>query len=185
MVDPADKKAEKFTTGAPFAPLPWMVVVGIAGVSARASPQFRFKLAEVASFGKLFGHRIRVSGGRGLKVRYRVGASIYREGSIRHRGSITRYKYYLGEVGNSNWTSERRMSFSLKIRFFPAQNLYNYMLERIQIPLMPMSAVVMTVNMAAGIPILIPFGPSQSAGTVRVMNCGGTLTLTEERQAIE
>jgi len=48
---------------------------------------------------------------------------------------------------------------------------------------MPMSAVVMTVNMAAGTPMLIPIGPSQSAGTVRPINFGGTVTFTDARQA--
>ena len=61
--------------------------------------------------------------------------------------------------------------------------LYIYMLQRIEIPPTPMSAVVMTVNTTAGTPILIPFGPSQSAGTVRPINCEGIVTFTEARQA--
>ena len=40
---------------------------------------------------------------------------------------------------------------------------------------MPMSPVVMTVNTVAGNPLLTPFGPSQSAGTV---------TVAEVRQAV-
>jgi len=41
----------------------------------------------------------------------------------------------------------------------------------------------MTVNTAAGNPMLIPFGPSQSAGTVRPIDARGTVTFTEVRQA--
>lgn len=41
----------------------------------------------------------------------------------------------------------------------------------------------MTVNTAAGNPMLMPFGPSQSAGTVRATSCGGTVTFAEARQA--
>jgi hypothetical protein len=59
------------------------------------------------------------------------------------------------------------------------------MLQTIQIPPTPMSAVVITVNTAAGSPMLIPFGPSQSAGTVRAIVCGGIVTFTEARQAAE
>ena len=43
----------------------------------------------------------------------------------------------------------------------------------------------MTVNTAAGSPMLIPFGPSQSAGTVSATSCGGIVTFTEARQAAE
>ena len=46
-----------------------------------------------------------------------------------------------------------------------------------------MSPAVMTVNTVAGNPMLIPFGPSQSAGTVRLINAGGTVTFAEARQA--
>jgi len=61
--------------------------------------------------------------------------------------------------------------------------LYIYMLQRIPIPPTPMSPAVMTVNTTAGKPMLIPFGPSQSAGTVRPIDALGTVTFTEERQA--
>lgn len=57
------------------------------------------------------------------------------------------------------------------------------MLLRIEIPPTPMRPAVMTVNTAAGNPMLMPVGPSQSAGTVRPTSCGGTVTFTEARQA--
>ena len=61
--------------------------------------------------------------------------------------------------------------------------LYIYMLQRIPIPPTPMIPAVITVNTAAGTPMLIPFGPSQSAGTVRLIDVLGTVTFTEARQA--
>jgi len=61
--------------------------------------------------------------------------------------------------------------------------LYIYILQRIPIPPTPMSPAVMTVNTAAGNPMLIPFGPSQSAGTVSPIDALGTVTFTEARQA--
>lgn len=91
------------------------------------------------------------------------------------------------EVDSSKGTAETGASFSLKSsillhdQYKPA--LYIYMLQRIEIPPMPMIAVAMTVNTAAGTPMLIPFGPSQSAGTVRPISFGGTVTFTEARQA--
>lgn len=76
-----------------------------------------------------------------------------------------------------------------KTRFYPNDKykpaLYIYMLQRIQIPPTPMSAVAVTVNTTAGNPMLSPFGPSQSAGTVRATACGGTVTFAEARQAAE
>ena len=82
---------------------------------------------------------------------------------------------------------KRGTSFSLKNsillhdKYKPA--LHIYMLQRIEIPPTPMTAAVMTVNTAAGTPMLIPFGPSQSAGTVRAIEFGGIVTFTEARQA--
>lgn len=72
-------------------------------------------------------------------------------------------------------------SILLHDKYKPA--LYIYMLQRIQIPPTPMSAVVITVNTTAGNPMLIPVGPSQSAGTVRLINVEGTVTFTDARQA--
>jgi len=60
---------------------------------------------------------------------------------------------------------------------------YIYMLQRIPIPPTPMSPAVMTVSTAAGNPMLIPFGPSQSAGTLRPTDAEGIVTFTEARQA--
>ena len=91
------------------------------------------------------------------------------------------------EVDSGNGTAQTGTSFSLKNsilldnKYKPA--LYIYMLERITIPPTPMSPAVMTVNTTAGIPMLIPFGPSQSAGTVRPIKFGGTVTFAEARQA--
>jgi hypothetical protein len=91
------------------------------------------------------------------------------------------------EVDSGNGTAETGASFSLKNSILlhdtykPA--LYIYMLQRIAIPPAPMSAVAMTVNTVAGNPMLIPFGPSQSAGTVRPINAGGTVMFVEARQA--
>ena len=91
-------------------------------------------------------------------------------------------------ANSGNGTTGTEASFSLKNwillhdKYKPV--LYIYMLQRIEIPPTPMTAVAMTVNTAAGNPILIPFGPSQSAGTVRRTDTGGTVTFTEARQAV-
>ena len=98
------------------------------------------------------------------------------------------YKYCIwGEVDRGNGTAQTGASFSLKNsillhdKYKPA--LHIYILQRIEMPPTPMSAAVMTVNTAAGTPILIPFGPSQSAGTVRAIDVGGIVTFVEARQA--
>ena len=92
-----------------------------------------------------------------------------------------------GEVDSGNGIAEMGASFSLKnwILLYDKCDpvLYIYMLQRIPIPPTPMSPAVITVNTAAGNPMLIPFGPSQSAGTVRPIDAGGTVTFTEARHA--
>lgn len=86
-VDPADKKAEKVTAhlaGVPPAPPRRGVAVGIAGVSSPVSPAFRFKTAEVASFGKPLRHLTRVGGGCGNIRNLQFEVSMLWEGGLEH-----------------------------------------------------------------------------------------------------
>lgn len=82
---------------------------------------------------------------------------------------------------NGDIILSKKNSVLLHDKYKPA--LYIYMLQRIEIPPTPMSAAVMTVNTAAGTPMLIPLGPSQSDGTERLIRLLGTVTFTEDRQA--
>ena len=112
---------------------------------------------------------------------------VHLQGGGPHVHSVAAYKYHLewGRCGSG--LAETGTSFSLKNSILLYDKckpvLYTYMLQRIEIPPTPISAVVMTVNTTAGNPMLIPFGPSQSAGTVRPINAGGTVTFAEARQA--
>jgi len=108
--------------------------------------------------------------------------------SLTSNNPVAAYKYCIwGAVDSGNGTAQTGGSFSLKNsillrnKYKPA--LHIYILQRIEIPPTPMSAAVMTVNTAAATPMLIPFGPSQSAGTVRPINFGGIVTFAEARQA--